>query len=115
MSWNFMKPICNGGRRLKIADNSALLPSDVIDFCSVARSAIFAGNSFIDPEYSTHFVIHHQKPSDLIHLMPSIEFCQKIDWRSSLVAIYSSSKSYFFISYHHHRHLHFCMLLHVFG
>lgn len=27
-----MKPICNGGRRLKIAGNSALLPSDVLDF-----------------------------------------------------------------------------------
>ena len=30
--WKFIKPRCNGGRRSTIAGNSAMLPSDVIDF-----------------------------------------------------------------------------------
>ena len=31
-SWKFIKPRCNGGRWSTFAGNSALLPSDVIDF-----------------------------------------------------------------------------------
>ena len=31
-SWKFIKPRCNGGQRSTFASNSALLPSDVIDF-----------------------------------------------------------------------------------
>ena len=32
LSWKFIKPRCNGGQRSTFASNSALLPSDVIDF-----------------------------------------------------------------------------------
>ena len=37
----------NGGRWSTVAGNIALLPSDVIDFCTVARSETLAGNSFV--------------------------------------------------------------------
>ena len=40
-----MKHRCNGGLRSSFTGISALLPSDVIDFCNVARSEILAGNS----------------------------------------------------------------------
>ena len=35
------------GLRSTFAGNSALLPSDVINFCNVACAEILAGNSFI--------------------------------------------------------------------
>ena len=44
---NSLNLAVNGGRRSTLVGNSTLLPSDVIDFCSVARSEILAGNSFI--------------------------------------------------------------------
>ena len=31
-SWKFIKPLCNGSRWSTFTGNSALLPSDVIDF-----------------------------------------------------------------------------------
>ena len=34
-SWKFIKPRCDRGRRLTIAGNSALLPSDDIDFATL--------------------------------------------------------------------------------
>ena len=37
----------NGGRRSTFADNSALLPSDVIDFALLAAQRLLAGNSVI--------------------------------------------------------------------
>ena len=37
----------NGGRRLTFAGNSALLPSDVIDFVLLPAQRLLAGNSFI--------------------------------------------------------------------
>ena len=53
-SWKFIKPRCNGGRRSTFAGNSALLPSDVIDFATFnTRREILAGNSFIVRCYVT--------------------------------------------------------------
>ena len=46
-SWKFIKPRCNGTRRSTFAGNSALLPSNVIEFCNVTAWEILAGNSFI--------------------------------------------------------------------
>ena len=46
-SWKFIKPRCDSSQRSTFASNIALLPSDVIDFCNVARSEILAGNGFI--------------------------------------------------------------------
>ena len=46
-SWKFIKPRCNGTRRSTFAGNSALLPSNVIEFCNVTGWEILAGNSFI--------------------------------------------------------------------
>ena len=37
----------NGGRRSTFAGNSALLPSDVIDFAMLPAQKLLAGNSFI--------------------------------------------------------------------
>ena len=37
----------NGGRRSKFAGNSALLPSDVIDFALLPAQRLLAGKSFI--------------------------------------------------------------------
>ena len=37
----------NGGRRSTFVDNSALLPSDVIDFAMLPAQSFLAGNSFI--------------------------------------------------------------------
>ena len=37
----------NGGCRLTFAGNSALLPSDVIDFALLPAQRLLAGNSFI--------------------------------------------------------------------
>ena len=37
----------NGGRRSTFAGNSALLPSDVIDFAMLPAKRFLAGNSFI--------------------------------------------------------------------
>ena len=37
----------NGGRRSTFAGNSALLPSDVIDFAMLPAQRFLAGNSFI--------------------------------------------------------------------
>ena len=37
----------NGGRRSTVAGNSALLPSDVIDFALLTAQRLLAGNSFI--------------------------------------------------------------------
>ena len=37
----------NGGRRSTFAGNSALLPSDVIDFAMLSAQRFLAGNSFI--------------------------------------------------------------------
>ena len=49
-----MKPRYNGGRRSTFAGNSALLPSDVIDFATFnTRREILAGNSFIVRCYVT--------------------------------------------------------------
>ena len=38
---------CNGGRRSTFAGNSALLPSDVIDFAMLSAQRFLVGNSFI--------------------------------------------------------------------
>ena len=38
---------CNGGRRSTFAGNTALLPSDVIDFGLLSAKRLLAGNSFI--------------------------------------------------------------------
>ena len=38
---------CNGSRRSTFAGNSALLPSDVIDFAMLPAQRFLAGNSFI--------------------------------------------------------------------
>ena len=38
---------CNGGRRSTFVGNSALLPSDVIDFAMLPAQRFLAGNSFI--------------------------------------------------------------------
>ena len=46
-SWKFIKPRCNGTRRSTFAGNSALLPSNVIEFCNVTGWEILAGNSFM--------------------------------------------------------------------
>ena len=46
-SWKFIKPRCNGTRRSTFAGNSALLPSNIIEFCNVTGWEILAGNSFI--------------------------------------------------------------------
>ena len=37
----------NGGRRSTFAGNSALLPSDVMDFALLPAKRLLAGNSFI--------------------------------------------------------------------
>ena len=47
-SWKFITPRCtDGARRSTFAGNSALLPSNVIEFCNVTGWEILAGNSFI--------------------------------------------------------------------
>ena len=43
----------NGGRRSTFAGNSALLPSDVIDFALLPAQRLLAGNSFIVGCYVT--------------------------------------------------------------
>ena len=47
----FPKKTCsgndNGGRRSTFAGNSALLPSDVIDFAQMPAQRLLTGNSFI--------------------------------------------------------------------
>ena len=40
-SWKFIKPRCNGGRRSTFAGDSALLPSDVIDFAMLPAQRVW--------------------------------------------------------------------------
>ena len=42
-----MKSNRNGGRRSTFAGNSALLPTDVIDFAMLPAQKLLAGNNFI--------------------------------------------------------------------
>ena len=44
---------CNGGRRSTFAGNSALSPSDVIDFAMLPAQRFLSGNSFIVRCYVT--------------------------------------------------------------
>ena len=45
-SWKFIKPRWNGTRRSTFAGNSALLPSNVVEFCKCYRLRDFGGKQF---------------------------------------------------------------------